>query len=146
MSVQVRYAGKQPIVVNGKTWLQDEVYLVNEKLLVALVAAYGESIVLPASATGEEIVTGAKVPAEGADGQPAGADGIDGIDGGDRTSMKVMLMQLAAPSQGAAGQMAALGIDAVGATTTEPIAAPEGAVAPVAEPTKTVAAKKKATP
>lgn len=36
--VRVRYTGKQPIIVNGVTWFQDEIHTVNEKMAQALVA------------------------------------------------------------------------------------------------------------
>lgn len=69
MEVQVRYTGKPPIVVNGKTWLQDEVFLVSKKQLNALVTAYGDSIVPLVPATGDD---GAEAPAEGDSEQPTG--------------------------------------------------------------------------
>lgn len=48
--VRVRYTGKQPIVVNGMTWFQDEIHTVNEKTANALVAMrkqQGDVAVLP---------------------------------------------------------------------------------------------------
>lgn len=48
--VRVRYTGQQPIVVNGKTWLQDEIHCVNEKtakVLVEMRAQYNDIFVLP---------------------------------------------------------------------------------------------------
>ncbi|MGD9729963.1 MAG: hypothetical protein AB7R40_22200 [Nitrospiraceae bacterium] len=65
--VRVRYTGKNPIIVNDKTWFQDEVHTVNEKLAAALVA-FKESIVL-LTAPVEDVTDGAD-----------GADATDGAD------------------------------------------------------------------
>lgn len=49
--VKVRFTGKQPIIVNGVTWYQDEIHTVHEKLanaLVALRARENDVFVLPA--------------------------------------------------------------------------------------------------
>lgn len=70
MNVRVRYTGKHPLVVQDKTWYEDEVHEIDDKLARAMFA-FGDPIeVLPAA--GE--AAGGEAEADGAGEDSAGGD------------------------------------------------------------------------
>ena len=79
-NVRVKYVGKLPIIIQDKTWYEDEVHEIDEKLSRALLA-FGEQIVMLPVAGGE--TAGETTATDEASADDAGETGAAGAPDGD---------------------------------------------------------------